>query len=293
MRVGGTGKTPVVEHLARLLLARGERPAVLSRGYGRRTRSAGATLVSDGSRIVADVDAAGDEPLMLARAVEGLIVVVDGDRYEAGVLAESHLGATVHVLDDGFQHFQLARDVDLLIVGADDLADAPLPSGRLREPLGVASAADALIVDARDPADARAIGDRLRVGDVFAMHRALDRSRLPSASEPVFAAAGIGRPERFFDDLRSAGLRVAGTMAFRDHHRFDAGDVARISAAALAAGATTVVTTCKDAVKLDATRFLPLSCLAIPLRTTIEPGTAFEGWLDERLGAARARAALR
>jgi tetraacyldisaccharide 4'-kinase len=262
---------------------------VLSRGYGRRAKAPGATLVSDGAHIAAGVDAAGDEPLMLARAVEGLIVVVDSERYEAGVMAESQYGATVHVLDDGFQHMQLARDIDLLIVAEEDLRDRPLPSGRLREPIGAARVADALIVDTRDPAAARTIADRLGVSTVFEMRRALGQTQVPSGV-PVFAVAGIGRPDRFFDDVRSAGLNVAGTMAFRDHHWYTASDVARIVAAATASGATTIVITSKDAVKLQPSAFHPLSCLALPLVATVEPADAFEPWLMQRLGAARARA---
>ncbi len=130
---GGSGKTPVVEQIARVLVDRGERPAILTRGYARRRALDGVTVVSDGSKILAGLETAGDEPLMLARALPGVPVLVAADRYLAGRLAERQLGATVHLLDDGFQHLALARDVDLLLVAEEDLTDRMLPAGRLRE----------------------------------------------------------------------------------------------------------------------------------------------------------------
>ena len=111
LRVGGTGKTPTVEYLARLLVANGERPVILTRGYARRRPLDGVTIVSDGTAIRADLDTAGDEPLMLARALPGVPVLVGADRHLSGRLAERRFGATVHLLDDGFQHVALARGV--------------------------------------------------------------------------------------------------------------------------------------------------------------------------------------
>ncbi|MGE5361104.1 MAG: tetraacyldisaccharide 4'-kinase, partial [Bacteroidales bacterium] len=141
--VGGSGKTPAVAHIARLLLAAGERPAILTRGYRRRDRTEGVVVVSDGTRIRADVARAGDEPMMLARALAGVGVFVGADRYLSGLLAEGHFGATVHLLDDGFQHVQLARDVDIVLVRPGDFTDRVMPAGRLRESPSVLSRADA------------------------------------------------------------------------------------------------------------------------------------------------------
>ena len=110
---------------------------------------------------------AGDEPLMLARALPGAVVCVAEDRYLAGVLAERALGATVHVLDDGFQHLELARDVDLLVTSEEDLTDQPLPAGRLREPLAAARLADAVLVTATYDQAAERVGRALGVPVVF------------------------------------------------------------------------------------------------------------------------------
>jgi hypothetical protein len=146
LAVGGRGKTPLVATLTRLLLEMGERPAILSRGYARRHMADGVVVVRDPSGIRADLDRAGDEPLMLARQLPGASVLASPDRYLAGRLAEHHLGATVHVLDDGFQHLQLDRDVDIVLVGREDVDDpVTLPAGRLREPLDTLIVADAIV----------------------------------------------------------------------------------------------------------------------------------------------------
>src|SRR5689334_1177147 len=178
LRVGGTGKTPVAEYIAALLVAGGHRPAVLTRGYARRRVRDGVTVVSDGTAVLADLDSAGDEPLMLARALPGTAVLVGADRYLSGVLAERRLGVTVHVMDDGFQHLELARDVDLLLASEDDLADRPLPAGRLRERLDAAAAADAALVTAGYDAAAERVGRALKVPTVFRVTRTIAPPRL-------------------------------------------------------------------------------------------------------------------
>src|SRR4051812_35187847 len=117
LAVGGRGKTPMVATITRVLLEMGERPAILSRGYARTHYEDGVVVVRDAAGIRSDLGRAGDEPLMLARQLEGAAVLVSSERYLAGRVAEHHLGATVHVLDDGFQHLQLDRDVDILLIG--------------------------------------------------------------------------------------------------------------------------------------------------------------------------------
>jgi len=291
--VGGSGKTPLVEHIARLLASTGERPSILTRGYGRRLSDPGATVVSDGSRVLACVDESGDEPLMLARALQhdGVVVVVGADRYVSGLLAENRLGATVHILDDGFQHFGLARDVDLLATSEHDLHDQPLPAGRLRETLISASAADAALVDAGYLPAAERVGRALGVATVFRVTRTLEPPRMVKTGETVvvpsgsrvFAVAGIARPDRFFSDLTASGWNVVGALAFRDHHQFRRADLVRIEREARKAAAAIVLTTAKDAVRLaeDDLRDLPIAL--VPLRASIEPAADFLAWLRERL----------
>jgi len=189
--VGGSGKTPLTALVARLLADAGERPAVLSRGYARVAADDGVTVVSDGLRLRADLARAGDEPLLLARSLPGVAVLVCADRFLAGRLAERHLGATVHVLDDGFQHMQLARDVNLLIVDRADV-DRPrlLPSGRLREPLSAARAADGVLVTgAEDDEAAQRIAERLGVAEWFTLHRDVE----PEVEETIDGPGRFGR----------------------------------------------------------------------------------------------------
>lgn len=286
---GGSGKTPVAEQIARVLVARGERPAILTRGYARRRALDGVTVVSDGSQILAGLETAGDEPLMLARALPGVPVLVAADRYLAGRLAERQLGATVHLLDDGFQHLALARDVDLLLVAEEDLTDRILPAGRLREPLRAASSADALLTAAEGDGASR-LRQALGVETMFHLRRVLGQARWMSGEDSavpagsiVFAAAGVARPERFFADIAAAGWRVAGTIAFRDHHPFTDLDVDRIAQAARAAGAGVVLTTEKDAVRFEACHVGNLPLAAVPLGVTIEPQTTFGDWLSDRI----------
>ena len=289
LRVGGSGKTPIVACLARELALRGLRPAILSRGYARPSVMREPTIVSDGHGIRATFDTAGDEALMLARALPGIPVVVCPSRHAAGVVAEQQLGATVHLLDDGFQHLTLARDVDLLIADESDLDERPLPAGRLREPLAAARHATALLT----PAPANGI-ERLRaalhIATVFQFSRRLEVVPRPlspdvtcSIDDPVIAVAGIARPERFFDDLRRAGWKVADTIAFHDHHRFTPADVARIAESAVRTGARCVLATDKDAIRLEpVVRGGGPAFAAMSLTVNLEP--AFFDWLIGRLG---------
>jgi tetraacyldisaccharide 4'-kinase len=287
--VGGSGKTPVVAAIARLLIARGQRPAILSRGYARRHAIEGVVVVSDGQRVITPVEASGDEPQMLARTLPGVSVLVCSDRYLAGRLAETHLGCTVHLLDDGFQHLQLARDTDLLIVAPADLDARVLPAGPLREPADAGRRADAIVVPGSSEA-ARAVGATLGVDTVFTMTRRygavkpLEETmnveaafRRPGAR--VIAVAGIARPERFFAALRDQGWDVQQEMTFSDHHWYTARDLDAIEQARERRGADLVITTEKDAVRISARP----RWAALPVDVDIEPAAEFAEWIVGRL----------
>ena len=297
LAAGGSGKTPVAALVARLLRDAGERPAVLSRGYRRRVRTPGVVVVRDRAGLRASVDVAGDEPRMLAERLDGVSVVVSRDRYRAGRLAETRLGATVHVLDDGFQHLPLARDLDLVIVRAEDLDEPTFPAGRLRERPATARLADALVVDAADVDAAGAVAGRLGASTWFLLRRSLGVPRplagagvdIAPEAGPVLAVAGIAAPERFRDALAGAGFEIAGMLAFADHHRFTPGDVRRIAAAAAASGADLVLTTEKDAVRLAPLAPFDFAAAAVPLRVEVEPADRFRAWLLARVAAAGGR----
>lgn len=275
--MGGSGKSPLVAHVASLLLRMGHKPAVLSRGYARPRPMDGAVVVNDGVQVLADYAVAGDEPLMLARQLPGCAVVVCPDRYLAGALAERRLGCTVHILDDGFQHLQLARTLDLVIVRGEDLKERVMPLGRLREPLDAIRAADAVVLDAEDGIDetVRELGARR----VFHMFRSLGERR----TEPAFAFAGIGRPREFFEALRRSGWSLTGEKAFADHYRYTPAELARLRAAAKRAGARVLVTTEKDAARLGAGMMASqeLPVVTVPLTVSVEPAADFAGLLAQ------------
>jgi tetraacyldisaccharide 4'-kinase len=294
LRVGGTGKTPAVAAIAQLLLDLGERPAILSRGYARQQPSGGVTIVSDGSQVLADVAHAGDEPLLLARTLPRVPVLVCSDRHRAGRVAETDLAATIHLLDDGFQHVQLWRDVDLLLTDERDLVDKVLPAGRLREPLGNAAVAHAVIAPAATHEAGQKLATRLGVPDAFTLMRKLGAPMQLGSDEvdvarsaAMFAVAGIAGPDRFFGDLAAAGFNVVGTRTFRDHHVFNASDVTAVVDTARRAGAMAIVTTAKDAVRLERLDLSAMPFLVVPLRASIEPAEEFKAWLAARLAAAR------
>jgi tetraacyldisaccharide 4'-kinase len=286
LTVGGSGKTPLTAEVARILIEMGERPAILSRGYARLKPSEGAVIVSDGTTVNTDVAHAGDEPFMLTRLVPGASIVVCPSRYLAGRVAESQLGCTVHVLDDGFQHFQLERDIDLLVAPPEDFAPGKtLPFGRLREPIDAARAADALLV----PGDVVAAADmsaRLKVSPAFTFARSITG---PDAPSRVFAFAGIAKPPHFFTELERAGWTLVGRRSFRDHHQYSAAEIGALSRDAREAGAEALVTTSKDIVRLSSTHRAAaegLPMIEVPLHISIEPG--FTAWMRDRLSKARA-----
>ena len=285
LTIGGSGKTPLAAEVARALLAMGERPSILSRGYARKIFDEGVVIVSDGNRVLVDVERSGDEPQMLAWAVPRAAVLVSSSRYVAGRIAETRLGCTVHVLDDGFQHFDLMRDIDLLV--SPDASDTrALPFGRLREPLDAASAADALLVDA----DVRSA--ELQPGHARDAHPAFTFSRRlggPAPDVPAFAFAGIAKPQRFFTDLEKAGWKLTGRRSFGDHHHYSAPELEEIERAAISSGAAVILTTEKDLVRLGSNP-IPATggrprMLAVPLEVVLDP--AFAPWLGERLRAVR------
>jgi tetraacyldisaccharide 4'-kinase len=285
LSVGGSGKTPIVAALARQLVASGERPAILSRGYARRNVVDGVVIASDGTRVLAPVVETGDEPQMLAGSLPGVAVLVSPDRHLAGRIAERRLGCTVMLLDDGFQHLALGRDVDVVVMPASDLAGSVFPYGRLREPLDAASSAVCLLVPgpAEDVARVEATFDRMPVFRVLTRSGPLRPPDPGEAGGPpparVVAVAGIARPARFFSALRDQGYDVARELAFADHHWYTAKDLDRIDAAVRQAGADLVVTTEKDAARLPGRP----RWAALPVEAAIEPAELFASWLRERL----------
>jgi tetraacyldisaccharide 4'-kinase len=270
LSTGGSGKTPLAIALIKALARRGSQVDVLSRGYGRNSCAA---LRVDPSGLA---DLYGDEPLLIARD-GGVPVYVASQRYEAGLLAEQQGDAGIHLLDDGFQHRQLHRDVDVLLVTASDLADRLLPAGDLREPLSALSRADVVAISTAEPGLEAKIRARGWTGPIWRLRRTMD---VPAIAGPVVAFCGIARPGQFFEGLAAAGINVASRVAFRDHHRYVQHDLDCLMDAARNVSATAFITTEKDLVRMG-----PLvASLALPLQTAklsieIEDESASLDWL--------------
>lgn len=250
LSAGGAGKTPVVLMLAKALAHRDYSPRILTRGYGGSSHGV--------ERVVAGSDARwlGDEPVMLAERC-GAPVFVSQDRYSAGLLAEKDVmdgKVTVHLLDDGFQHLNLARDVDIVLLTREDVEDRLLPAGNLREPLSALECADIIVMREEEAACTDAVASRMaREGAakvLWVVRRRLhfrEEERLPL--RPV-VFCGIARPHGFFEMLEKLGCETAEKVVFADHHVYEEGDVRRLVELARRCGADGFVTTEKDAVKL-------------------------------------------
>jgi len=264
--VGGAGKTPAVLALAKMLRDLGETAVVLSRGYGGRLR--GPVKVDPARHVAEDV---GDEPLMLARTVP---VVVARDRIEGIALARSQ-GASVILMDDGFQNPAIAKDAALIVIDGDrGLGNGRVfPAGPLRAPLKPQlNRTDALIV-VGDGTAAEAVAATIAAGGkpVLSAHlRADDASVASLRGKRVLAFAGIGDPHRFFRTLRGCGIEVVRERAFADHHPFSQGEIEALIAEARRDGLT-AVTTEKDLARLRSGEALPLRASDIvPFAVTLE-----------------------
>jgi tetraacyldisaccharide 4'-kinase len=258
LSVGGAGKTPLVICLAKLLQRERLHPDVLSRGYGR------------SSRTVERVDSAGsaerfgDEPLLIAQAT-GVPVYVGANRYEAGQLAERELaGSGIHLLDDGFQHRQLARSLDIVLMHRSDLRQRLLPAGRLREPLSSLRRADVIVLRQEDAELETSL--RSYVNSECHFWRVRRMLALKTPVERALAFCAIARPGEFFDGLIAAGAGVAEQISFRDHHRYRLADIERLAKLGRRAGCDAFVMTAKDEVKLDPAMRARLNAVA-PLFT--------------------------
>ena len=280
---GGTGKTPLVEWICRVLANEGKRVCVLTRGYRRKNPNE-QVVVSDGDKIIADVVAAGDEPLLLATNLLGVAAVVcNSNRSVAGRWAIKNLHSEVFVLDDGFQHLRLARDLNIVTIDATHSWGGMLPYGQLREPLSGLARADCVVLTRTDePTALESLTTTLQktVGQIPVFRsrmvttglRGLNGEtieQISSIPQPLGAFCGVGNPSSFFNHLRRQGYELAFERAFLDHHYYHQSDVDRIVAEAKRKGAVSILTTAKDAVKLSSLQF-DIPCYVLKIRISIE-----------------------
>ncbi|HEX2269796.1 MAG TPA: tetraacyldisaccharide 4'-kinase [Pyrinomonadaceae bacterium] len=275
---GGTGKTPLVEWVARTVAASGKRVCILTRGY-RRDNPDRRVVVSDGNAVLATPSEAGDEPFLLATNLLGIAAVIaDADRVAAGREAIARFNTDCFILDDGFQHLRLARDLNIVTIDATNPWGGGhlLPYGRLREPLSSLSRAGCVVITRTDQAagvsalhekilrltnHAPIFHLRVRVTGIKPFKNAPEI--LPS---PVAAFCAVGNPQSFFNQLEH---NVVLQKSFPDHHRYTQHDVDGLIEAARRAGAQSLITTAKDAVKLQSISF-SLPCYVMEIEPEID-----------------------
>jgi len=280
LTLGGTGKTPMVIWLTERFLAEGKRVAILSRGYK------GASGTSD------------EIELMKFRLQERAVFGVGANRYEQGRQLEEK-GVDVFLLDDGFQHLQLARDVNILLMDASQPLgrESLLPAGRLREPVSAIERADILVITRSEtsPATQAAI-EKLQNYPVFSSAtRLLGFRRLGAGIQllapeaigagPFYAFCGIGNPQAFFRDLKSWNIPLTDTSEFPDHHRYDRRDASELEMIALASGAKALVTTEKDAQNLTGLQFPDVPVFIAVIDLELPQQSAFLSAIRARLEA--------
>lgn len=294
LTAGGTGKTPLVAYITNILADRGETVCILTRGYGRRDPQK-RVVVTDGTQILTDAEHSGDEPFELAKKLLGkVIIIADADRVSAGEWAKRKFGVTVFILDDGFQHRKVKRDLDIVCIDATDPfgGEKMLPAGRLREHKAGLGRAEVVIITRAnigtgiavlrsniadlDPEAAIFTSETAISGvvELEPFHARTHRSQSLIKESKVFAFCGIGNPEIFFKQLWQDGFEAAGTKAFRDHHVYSQDDINEIERLARDVSADVLLTTAKDAVKLQGLQFT-LPCYVVEIEMVIDDEELF------------------
>jgi tetraacyldisaccharide 4'-kinase len=282
---GGTGKTPLVEWVARTVAAHGKKVCILTRGYGRKDPHL-QVIVSDGYGVLASPAEAGDEPYLLATKLTGQAAVISSaDRIAAAEEATKDFGTECFVLDDGFQHLRLARDLNIATIDATNPwgGGKLLPHGRLREGREGLSRADCVVITRCDQASG--VAELEKEIARFNSGRPVFRSQmrpvrvvsLKNASEPptaparVAAFCGVGNPESFFENVRQMGFEIGLQRAFPDHHVYTQGE---IDSLIKDADGSSLMTTAKDAVKLRGLSF-SVPCYVLEIEIAIDNENEF------------------
>ena len=294
---GGTGKTPLVAFIAKILAEKGEKVCILTRGYGRDNPKE-RVLVSDGEKILADVKEAGDEPFELAKKLLGVsAIIADAKRAEAGKWMRENFGITVFVLDDGFQHIRVKRDLDIVLFDATNpFGNGKLLSaGILRESLKSLKRADALIITRANLVD----NDEIEALKAYLLKTAPNckifvsqnkftgltklkefqkkisqNESLNINNHNYLAFCALGNPDNFFEQLRREKFQLKATKSFSDHYVYTQKDVRNLETEAIEKGAEVLLTTAKDAVKLTHLKF-NFPCYIVENGLTFDDESAF------------------
>lgn len=268
LTMGGTGKTPMVRYVTRVLLQRGLHPAIVSRGYGGQGGGK-VNIVADGTKTLLPPEIAGDEPFMLAEALPGVPVLTGPERARVARHAIERFGVSCIVMDDGFQHLALHRDLDLVLFSARTLLGNGwvFPGGELREPLSALARAHGFVITGVDNSNRAVVANFQRwLQGRFPETPIFKGEYLPAGiwrsgqnqggtldevrNMRLFGFAGIANPDSFRQTLRQEGFALTGFKGFRDHHAYTGQDVAELVSAARASGAQALIATEKDFVKL-------------------------------------------
>jgi tetraacyldisaccharide 4'-kinase len=284
LTTGGTGKTPLVAFVARMLADNGEKVCVLTRGYGRRNPSK-RVIVSDGKEVFVDFRTGGDEPIELANRLIGkAMVIADRDRVLAAAFSREKFGSTAFVLDDGFQHRRAKRDIDIVCVDATSPFGNGeiLPAGSLRERQSNLNRADIVIITRADlvknvddlKGEIQELAPNTAIftsSTAFSGFHHLDDStafRITDMSQ-TFAFCALGNPSAFFDQLKNEGVSLVGERSFRDHYPYTQQDLDALTDDATDKGAKVLVTTAKDAARLKGID-LKMDCIVAEIDVRIE-----------------------
>jgi tetraacyldisaccharide 4'-kinase len=291
LTAGGTGKTPLVACIARILLRRGWKPVILTRGYGRSSKDK-MIVVAPAAGRRADAKEIGDEPALLARMLPEVPLVVCADRFRGGQAAEERFQVNAHILDDGFQHLALARDLDVVALDATQTVSdcSLLPAGRQREPLSALRRAQIVVItraDSAPPESLEALVVKIHPGarifrsrtELSGWENAMTGEAVPGAAvnaPKVAAFCGVGNPQAFFGDLRRWGFNPVSEDAFPDHHVYTGKEIQQLVEDARRKGAAALLTTQKDAVKFAADWTPQLPILACTIEAKILEAEDFE-----------------
>jgi tetraacyldisaccharide 4'-kinase len=291
LTVGGTGKTPLVATIAQILQRQGLKPSVLTRGYGRENEQY-LIVIEPGAARPPEAREVGDEPALLARMLPGVPIVLCADRFRSGQAAEECFQVDAHILDDGFQHLALARDLDVVALDATQPLSnrCLLPAGRQREPLSALRRAQIVVITRCDSADSKPLEALVKKASpntrIFRSQTVLRGWINAWSGEPiphsrihgqkVAAFCGIGNPDAFFADLLRWGFDLVGKDAFADHHVYTDREIQHLTAVAHKNGATALLTTQKDAVKFSREWTPQLPILSCEIESQIQDAGDFE-----------------
>jgi tetraacyldisaccharide 4'-kinase len=289
--VGGSGKTPIVAAVSNLLTSKGLSVVILIRGYNR--QGSGTAIVSNKNSVLLDVKKAGDEPFLLANKCKGVPVIVGKDRFKSGLLAIKEFSPDVIILDDGFQHIKLRRDLDILLFDSVRAVGSGymLPRGPLREPKSSISRADTIMIKGK--------GTGVLQGKFNFKQQVFTFNYSPSAlinlkdkttettknlrGKKVFAFSALADPDSFYRTLKGSGAIIKNTLSFPDHHWFSPADITKIKDAAK--DADFIVTTEKDLVRLAPNSLTELPVVALAIEVKISNINGFLKVIENKIGS--------